>query len=74
MIYNSHGIKLKNNFYLENPDKKCWPDSPLKRLGLLNQGFNGIKYNLNSNKQKINYKSLNSIGDWAQSPFNNIFI
>mgnify|MGYP003339864176 CR=1 FL=1 len=40
--------KLKNNFYLENPDKKCWPDSPLKRLGLLNQGFNGIKYNLNS--------------------------
>jgi len=48
MIYNSHGIKLKNNFYLENPDKKCWPDSPLKRLGLLNQGFNGIKYNLNS--------------------------
>ena len=47
-VINSNGIPIKTDSKLTFPHHKTWPDSPLKRLGLLSGGFNGIKYNLNS--------------------------
>ena len=47
-VINSNGIPVKTDNRLTFPHHKTWPDSPLKRLGLLSGGFNGIKYNLNS--------------------------